>query len=242
MRIATAWLSVTLSFGVLAQGAGVMPAPNLPRGDPAPLIRRLAVDDAPLTSYRAFRTLTADTRGGQVRARLTAWTWLDPIAGFQYSIVDEDGSGVIRQKVLHAALEAERTLHGTKAADKAALTPTNYDFADVMPADEGLVQVGIRPKRADQMLVDGRILFTDPGGDMVCVEGLLSKRPSMWTRDVRIRRQYAHIAGVRVPTAMQSVGRVLLFGRSTFSMVYEYVSINGLALALAPDRAAQLPR
>jgi hypothetical protein len=77
------------------------------------------------------------------------------------------------------------------------------------------------------MLVDGTILVTEDGADLVGVEGLLVKRPSTWTRRVEIRRGYARIAGVRVPVSMQSTARVLIVGTSTFSMTYEYESVNG---------------
>jgi hypothetical protein len=250
MRVVRAWPAV-VAFGLLAhdargamQGAGVAAVAGVdvvPRGATAALVERLAVDDAPLTSYRALRTLTAETRGGHLGARLTAWTSLDPVAGFQYSVVEEDGSGVIRQKVLHAALEAERALRAPGAADKAALKPTNYDFGDTAPADEGFVQIRIRPRRLDTMLVDGRILLTDPGGDLARVEGVLSKRPSFWTREVRVVRRYARIGGVRVPIEMQSEARVLLVGRSTFSMVYEYAFINGSAVNAGGNTGAARP-
>src|SRR5262245_64098235 len=78
--------------------AGSSGAPD-PDAD-AIIERFLTNSEPPLTSYHAFRTLEAETRGGQMRARLTAWTSLDPVIGFQYSIVDETGSGIVREKVL----------------------------------------------------------------------------------------------------------------------------------------------
>jgi hypothetical protein len=188
---------------------------------------QIAAADPPLTSYRAFRTLTAEARNGHVQARLTAWTSLDPVAGFQYSIVNEEGSGTIRQKVLRAALEAERRIQRSDEAAKGAITRQNYTFDQPLDAGDGLVRVGIQPKRSDTLLVLGSVLLTEPGGDLVRVEGTVSKRPSVWTRDVRVVREYTRIAGVRVPIEMRSVARVLLVGRATFSMSYDYTSING---------------
>src|SRR5262245_52012763 len=100
MRIASAWLMAVLVgvAGVQADRAGIV------------LERFLSDTGEPLESYRAFRTLEASTRGGKMRARLTAWTSLDPASGFQYTIVEEEGSGVIHGKVLRAALEAERSM------------------------------------------------------------------------------------------------------------------------------------
>jgi hypothetical protein len=186
-----------------------------------------------------------------MHARLTAWTSLDPLLGFQYSIVEEDGSGAIRQRVLRAALEAERSLRAPAELARGALTASNYDFAagtggqgpqECEAAADGLVQIGIHPKRHDTMLLEGSMLLTESDGDLVRVEGVLIKRPSIWTRRVEIVRRYARIGGVRVPVSMRSTAQVLLLGKSTFSMMYEYESINGEPVKERPatgDRAPQ---
>src|SRR5262245_30423282 len=116
--------------------------------------RFLTNAEAPLTSYDAFRTLEAETRGGKMRARLTARTSLDPARGFHYSIVEETGSGVVREKVLRAALEAERSLRASGEDRRGALTASNYEFTPGGGAEEGLMRVAIRPKRHDKMLVE----------------------------------------------------------------------------------------
>jgi hypothetical protein len=38
---------------------------------------------------------------------------------------------------------------------------------------------------------------------------------------------FAHVNGYAVPVEMTSSGRVRMFGRSNFRMVYEYESIDG---------------
>jgi hypothetical protein len=227
MRIAS-WLAAALTCGALLQVSGNarQPAP-LTDGATATLVDRMVALDTPLISYRAFRTLTAETRGGEMHAKLTAWTSLDPIEGFRYSIVEEDGSGFIRQKVFHAALETEQKMWAAGGVDAAAFTRTNYNFADGTRTEEGVMRIGIKPKRPDILLVDGCILVTDPGADLVRIEGVLSKRPSFWTREVRVVRHYARIVGISVPTEMHSVAHVLFLGPSTFSVVYDYASING---------------
>jgi hypothetical protein len=205
-----------------------------PDTDPDAMIERfLTSAEPPLTSYHAVRTLEAETRGGQMRARLTAWTSLDPVLGFQYSIIDETGSGIVREKVLHAALDAERSLRANGEARRGALTASNYDFTPGGDAGEGLMRVAIHPKRRDKLLVEGSILLAVPDGELVRVEGFLIKRPSLWTRDVHVVRRYARIGGTRVPVSMQSTARVLIAGKSTFSMLYEYTSVNGIPVSTA---------
>lgn len=188
--------------------------------------RFLQATDTPLVSYRAVRQLEAAARNGQMRATLTAITSLDPQTGFQFEVVNESGSSVIRNKVLRAALEAEQRTRNSKDAERGALTRVNYDFGPSAVTEQGLVRIDIRPRRTDTLLIDGSILLTEEQSDLVRIEGRLVKRPSFWTRRVHVVRQYARMGGVRVPVSMESTADVLIVGRSTFSMRYEYQTIN----------------
>jgi hypothetical protein len=228
-RIALASIAGALAVHVATGYSG-----GAPGDDGIALTRFLANHDRPLVSYLAFRDLEATTRGGRMRARLRACTWLEAAGTFRYTVVAEEGSSIIRNKVLKAALDAERKLRADGDLPKGALTRANYDF---MPANrEGeLLRIGLEPKRPDTLLVAGSMLLNADDGDLVRVEGRLSKRPSFWTRHVDVRRLYARMDGVRVPVRMESTASVLFVGASTFSMRYEYVTINGTAVAASPS-------
>jgi hypothetical protein len=205
--------------GVYASGAQ--------EGQPATHVDRfLEAADTPLVSYRAVRYLEAASRNGRMTASLTATTSLDPDHGFEFEVLQETGSGLIRTKVLRGALEAERRARSSGEIARSALTRVNYDFGSAEATEPGLVRVGITPRRSDAMLVAGSILLTDDRADLVSLEGRLVKRPSFWTRRVQVVRRYARLAGVRVPVSMESTADVLFGGRSTFSMRYEYQAIN----------------
>src|SRR5215510_779783 len=103
-RIASAFLVLLL---VAAIGSADAPMPP-PADRHALLDRFLAPDDPPLVSYRAFRHLSASTRGGKMQASLDAVTTLDPVKGFTFEITSSEGSSLIQKKVLIAALEAEQ--------------------------------------------------------------------------------------------------------------------------------------
>src|SRR5262245_33882275 len=225
---------LTLSTLALSAGLLVLQAePDMAAPEPAhptgAVVRFLDSPDTPLRTYRALRTLKAATRGGRLHAEMTACTWIDPSVGFQYFILTEAGSELIRNKVLRQALEAERTIRSS-GEGKGALTPANYEFlAPDGPDDDGLIRVGLRPLRREPILIEGKMLLTEDA-DLVRVEGALSKRPSFWTRSVQVVRSYRRLEGVRVPVSMESTARVLIVGSSTFAMTYEYESINGLAV------------
>src|SRR5580700_3851922 len=209
----------------LPAGGGVTQVSTEARA--AILNRFLAPQERPLVSYRAFQRLSASTRGGRMQASIEAWTTLDPTQGFKYEITAEEGPPVIRRRVLIAALEAERAVRPADAA-RAALTPENYDFLGIRDDEDNLMKLDVRPRRRHEMLVDGSLFVAGDSADLVRVEGELSRRPSIWTRKVRIVREYRRVEGVRVPVAMRSTADVLIVGPSSFVMTYRYTEINGM--------------
>ena len=80
--------------------------------------------------------------------------------------------------------------------DKADLTPDNYEFGDAGRDADGSQSVPLKPRRKDVLLVDGRMVLTPDGRDLVRVEGRLAKNPSFWTSLVNIVRRYATLGGV----------------------------------------------
>ena len=222
-------LAVVLIALATASGGAQTPHQTA-AGTGALLDRFLAPDDQPLVSYRAFRHLTASTRGGRMKASIEAWTTLDPLHGFTFEVTKAEGSSLIQKKVLIAALEAEQSaVQSAVNKTQSALTPANYEFLDVSPLslDGRLVKVDVRPRRKHVMLIDGHLVIESDSADLVRVEGELSKRPSFWTRRVRIVREYDRVGGVHVPISMKSTADVLIVGASLFSMDYKYSEING---------------
>jgi hypothetical protein len=208
-----AWLAAT------ASAAG--PA------DAAPILERfLALGDPTPSQYRALRHLEARNDKFEKSAWMDVWTEGDA-SGFRYTIVAEDGSDYIRSKVFRATLELERKMWASGEPDKAGVTPANYVFAGAGSDADGLTSLSVKPRRKEILLVDGTIFLNPEDGELVRMEGRLSKSPSFWTRRVEIVRWYQRIVGFRMPTALESVATVLVAGLSTFRMSYEYESING---------------
>lgn len=206
-----------------------------------PLLQRfLTIDDPNPTETRALRHLDAHTEHFSSSAWMDVWTETDR-SGFRYQIAAEGGSDYIRSKIFRGLLEKERQAWASGAPDRAGVTPVNYTFEDRGPRADGLAELGVKPKRKDVLLVDGAIFLSPDDGDLVRVEGQLSKAPSFWTRRVEIVRRYRRFAGVRLPVALESVASVVVYGRSALTMTYEYESINGQRVGTAQLRAAGTP-
>ena len=108
-----------------------------------PLLDRFFAPDArPLVSYRAFRHMTASTRGGKMTASMDVWTSLDPQRGFTYEITAMDGSGIIQKHVLLKALQAEQdAVQSVSNKAQSALSVANYEFSAISPLDARMVRV-----------------------------------------------------------------------------------------------------
>ena len=217
-----------LSFTFVA-GTAVLPASGR-GGDASNAPSVLNPSEEVLTSYRAFRRMHAKSEKFNQEGWLDAWTELDA-TGFRYTIVSERGSDYIRNKVLKAVIQREQEIVAG-GADRAALTEENYTFSEIKPED-GLRYVLLKPKRKDVMLVEGRMVLDADNGDLLRVEGKLSKNPSFWTSLVNVIRHFAKLDGVRVPVSTESVAKVKFAGQSRLDVFYEYESINGRKVSVA---------
>jgi hypothetical protein len=196
--------------------------------------------EQPLTQYRALRRMHAASDKGKHEAWLEAWTELKD-GRFSYQIVSERGSEMVRGKVLRSILEREEQLVNSGNTERGDLTAANYEFTDAGRDTDGARVVQIKPKRSDVLLVDGRAVLDD-GGDIVRVEGRLSKNPSFWTSLVNIVRRYARIGGVRVPVATETTAKVKFVGASQLQVLYDYETINGRPVSVTGVRSAALAR
>jgi hypothetical protein len=244
MRIHVACvLSVGIAAGMLCHGdRSALRATQAPTGRAAVVDRFLADIGSPLVRYCAIRRLSAAARGGKMTATMTARTWLSPEEGFRYEVLDEGGSTLLRSRVLRGVLEAESDAKRRDQGSHGSLTEANYEFTTTDAMPDGHLRVGIRPKRKDTLLIDGTILLTAESADLVRIEGTLVKRPSFWTRRVQVVRNYGRIGGVRVPLMTSSIADVLFAGQSTFTMAYEYESINGQPIAASESLTAAARR
>ena len=228
---ASRWLACLAAVAAVQAGAARVLSGQMPLPVRSEFIDRfLAPEQTPLVSYKAVRHLTASTRGGKMSASLDAWTSLDPIRGFTYEITKREGSALIQNRVLVAALEAEENAVKATDRDQSALTPANYEFLDINQETARLVKMDVRPRRKHVMLVNGALILEADSADLVRIDGDLSKRPSFWTRRVHVVREYERLEGVHVPVSMSSTADVLIVGSSMFSMTYRYTEINGKAI------------
>jgi hypothetical protein len=203
----------------------------------SPILQRFfALDDPTPTQVRALRHLEAANDKFGMRAWMDVWTESDA-SGFRYRIVAEEGSDWIRSRVFRETLEAERKVWASGAPGKAAFTPANYIFEDRGEAN-GVASLVVRSRRRDMLLIDGAIFLRPWDGELLRMEGDLSKPPSFWTRHVRIVREFQRFAGVRMPVLLEAEANIRFVGPATLRAVYEYETVNAERVGTPQLRAA----
>jgi hypothetical protein len=188
-------------------------------------------------AIRAIRELRAGTRSGKHRGWMEVETVLNPAQGFTWKVIDEGGSERTRNKIFRELLETEAATWRDGTADTAALTIANYEFHPLPESGDGQIRLRLKPRRADAKLVDGT-LTVSPDGYPLRLEGTLAKSPSFWVKSVAIVKRYGRLAGVALPTAIESLADVRMFGQSTLTMRYRYSEVNGRTI---PDTLASAP-
>jgi hypothetical protein len=223
--------SAGFAIHVYAEGAGKTAAA-------APVLQRfLSLDDPDPSEFRALRHLEARNDHFDKTAWMDVWTEADD-RGFHYRIVGEGGSEYIRSKVFRASLETERKMWAEGTPDRAGLTVANYEFEERGMQSDGLASIVVKPRRKDVLLVDGSIFLNPDDGELVRLEGRLVKSPSFWTRRVEIVRWYRRFVGIRMPVALESTASILVAGKSTMRVSYEYETVNHQRVGTPQLRAA----
>jgi hypothetical protein len=188
-------------------------------------IKQFLAQDDTQRPYRAVRQLEAEN--GTRKGWLEAVTEYSSAAGFQYRISLEGGSEYIRGKVLKALLDGERDVIARGESSQSSLALANYTFQANGVDAEGLANVLLSPRRKERVLVSGTMFLNPSGGDLVRLEGRLTKSPSFWIKNVDIVRRYERINGVVVPVALETRAQVRFHGDAKLRMTYVYTEIDG---------------
>jgi len=75
-------------------------------------------------------------------------------------------------------------------------------------------------------LIQGQIWIDAEDWSIVRIQGSLAKRPSFWTLSTEINRRYKRIGGIWLCDGMESTSNILVAGRSTLKIDYNYVSVR----------------
>ena len=155
--------------------------------------------------------------------------------GKTYTVLSESGSSVIERYGLQPLLDNETEINLPSQAAQSWFTSANYE----MHLKPGVQQVNgrtcyalsIKTRRKAPNMLDGT-LWVDTGNDsIVRVEGIASKKPSIFAGTTHMLRDYEDIDGYSMATHAHAESNSLFFGRTV--VVIDYYDYH---LQLRPRR------
>jgi hypothetical protein len=201
------------------------------------LIQRIVANTTRSVALRAIRELRAGTRSGKHQGWMQVETVTSPAGAFTWTVLDEGGSERTRTKVFRELLEAEAE-SSRSGRDEAGLTSANYDFGPATRTPSGQLEVRLTPRRQDPRLIVGALTVA-PDGSPIVLQGQLAKSPSFWVKSVSVVKRFEKFDGIPLPTTVESLADLKMFGQASFTMRYRYSEVNGRSVRHA---VAELPQ
>ena len=145
--------------------------------------------------------------------------------GKEYTVLSQSGSAMVLRFGLNPLLENEKTVNQPGNVENSWFTSANYQ----MTLKPGGVQrlnsrdcyrLVIKPRRQAPNLISGTLWADTKDGTLVQIEGVASKRPSIFAGTTHMMRQYSNIDGYAMAVHAHAESTSMLFGR--FVVIVDY--------------------
>lgn len=134
-----------------------------------------------------------------------------------YKITQASGSQV-GEKIVRAILDQEST--AAKSRDDNRVSRKNYEFVFLRRENSGGIPEYvflIVPKRKAKTLLLGQIWVDATTFRIRRIEGVPTKNPSIWIKNIHISIQFAEWNGVWIPVCFDAIASVRLVGKYTLT-------------------------
>jgi hypothetical protein len=176
-----------------------------------------------LVEYQVHRKFYAANPRFKQESVLEVKTVFRQPGTLESEVVRSEGSQLIRTRVFDKILEAEKEANKTK--QEVSITPENYNFTLIGNQDcagRPCYNLQITPKHKNKYSINGQIWIDAEDGALVRLQGSPAQRPSFWTLNTQVERRYERIEGVWLCVDMESTSDILIAGRSTLKVDYDY--------------------
>jgi len=146
-------------------------------------------------------------------------------SGKTYTILSENGSGIILKFGLHPLLQNEQDINDPAKIAQSLFVSANYE----MKLGSGGLQtingrpcytLSITPRREAPNMIDGTIWVDAKDYTLVKVQGVASKSPSPFAGTTHMMRLYVNIDGYSMAAHARAESRSFLFGRTVVVIDY----------------------
>lgn len=124
------------------------------------------------------------------------------------------------EKIVRAILDQEAG--AAKDSDDNQVSRRNYDFVFLRKENFGIIPeyvLLITPKRKAKTLLLGQIWVDANTFQIRRIEGVPTKNPSIWIKNIHITMQFADVRGMWVPISFDAIASVRFVGQYTLTGV-----------------------
>ncbi len=164
---------------------------------------------------RKYKVFRADDK--QPISEITTQISFTPPDTKTYKIVQASGSSR-GEKIVRAILDQETA--AAKNSDDNQFSRRNYDFAFLRREYLGVFPeyvLLIVPKRKARTLLLGQIWVDATTFQIRRIEGVPSKNPSMWIKNIHITMQFSELNGAWIPVSFDAIASLRLVGQYTLT-------------------------
>lgn len=195
------------------------------------LVEQRSIHDRALLGFECTRVYHLSYSGifGKRHAEMVVKASFRAPATRDFTIVSEEGSELIRNRVFRKMMEAEKEAAQEENRLRAAISPSNYRFAfdGSETTSNGLAYVlTVEPLTDNKFLFRGKIWINAADFAIQRVEAEPARNPSFWTRRSVIQQTYERVGGFWLPMSNHTVSNIRFGGRAVLTVEYKDYHIN----------------
>ena len=161
-----------------------------------------------------------------------------------FSIVSENGSKLLLNRVLLKLLDSER--EAFRDQSKIELSPANYRFDSQgigrsSDGDDPSYVLGVIPRKENRFLYRGKVWIHAYDFALSRMEGQPAKSPSFWIKDTQIDSTWAKVGKFWLIQHSRSVSHIRMGGMATLTIDYSDYQITDGAQSQGRGQHPQLP-
>ena len=161
----------------------------------------------------------------QPAAEMTVRVTYKKGVGKTYTILKQSGSTVVLKYGLHPLLENEKKINDPATVSQSWFTSTNYDM-ELKPGVTRVIDgrkclaVAISPRHKAPNMVEGTLWVDAHDHTLVEVDGVASKKPSVFAGTTKMSRRYVKMTGYAMATHAHAESSSFFFGRTAVTIDY----------------------
>ena len=210
----------------------------------AQIVERMRAADAArseqLEGYTAVRRYALYNHRFHKQATILARLTYRSPGEKSFEVIREDGSRLIRDRVLKRVIRAEEEASEAANRGLARIDLVNYDIQVLGTDTEAgltLYVLGLEPKSKSPYLVRGRAWVDVSEYALVRLEGVVAKKPSIWVGSPVVQQTYIKSGPFWLPDKNLSMTDAPLFGKTDLT-----IESSRYEIRRSPEREAVVVR